>query len=239
MPSTAIIYARYSPRRHETLSNERQLQVCREFCRARGWGVADVYTDEDVSGKRALSKRPGAAAMLEALRKRPPAAGALVVHDSSRLSRELDHLVALAKLLHQQRVALHFASEGGDAVNVAQSDGFLVFAMRGVISQYQRMQTSERTRDDLRRRQARGGAVSKVPPYGYKIEGGQLVEDEREQAVIHRMIMTWHDDGYNAYQIAKELDYHKVPPRGKRWWVTAVQRIIRRESDRAKWAETA
>ena len=48
----AIIYARFSPRpdADTTLSNEKQIERGREWCRAKGYEIQDILPDEDITG---------------------------------------------------------------------------------------------------------------------------------------------------------------------------------------------
>jgi DNA invertase Pin-like site-specific DNA recombinase len=81
----AAIYCRLSQDRQQlSAAVDRQEADCRELCAARGWDVADVFVDNDVSaysGKR----RPGFEALLEAVSRGQ--CGAAVTWKSDRLAR--------------------------------------------------------------------------------------------------------------------------------------------------------
>lgn len=80
-------YARYSSDRQSPESIEDQLRKCREFAAKEGGEVlADhVYKDEELSG--AGADRPGWVKLLKAIAERPCPFDALLVDDTSRLSR--------------------------------------------------------------------------------------------------------------------------------------------------------
>ena len=83
------IYARYSTDKQNPLSIGDQVRKCREFAQSQGWEVADdhVYSDEAVSG--ATGGRFGLGRLLEAATSNAKPFAAVLVDDTSRLSRKL------------------------------------------------------------------------------------------------------------------------------------------------------
>ena len=70
----------------------------------------------------------------------------------------------------------------------------------------------------------------RAPPYGFAFgAGGKTLEPEpREQAalgVIRRLRAT----GFSVREIRARLEEWGVPPRGSRWHLTTLQRILRRQ----------
>jgi len=89
----AAVYARFSSENQREQSIEDQVRVCKEFATRGGITVLDdhVYFDEAQSGS--IRARPG----LEALKKaaEDKQFDALLVDDSSRLSRDNQHFNTL------------------------------------------------------------------------------------------------------------------------------------------------
>jgi hypothetical protein len=64
-------------------------------------------------------------------------------------------------------------------------------------------------------------------PYGYRARSGQLVEDDREQAVLRR-IRRMYLRGMGWHKIAEQLNAERVPTKcGGRWWPTTIANYVR------------
>ena len=120
----SAIYTRISQDDGTALGVQRQEQDCRALAESRGWTVARVFTDNDVSATRA-KVRPAYRDMLAGIE-----AGefdALIVYDVDRLTRtprELEDVIDLA-----DRRGLALASVGGE-VDLATPQGRLTARIR-------------------------------------------------------------------------------------------------------------
>jgi DNA invertase Pin-like site-specific DNA recombinase len=89
--------------------------------------------------------------------------------------------------------------------------------VQGVINELDRNMIRKRLRDGRRVKRERGGYVGGRPPYGYRAEGGELVEDEGEQQVIRR-IRDLADSGFSTRAIADVLNAEgETLKSGGRW----------------------
>jgi DNA invertase Pin-like site-specific DNA recombinase len=247
MKERAIIYTRYSPRPNETQSAERQLHACRSYCEMRGFQVArdGEYCDPEETGAMMIDKRPQGARMMKRFRKRPPDAQHMIVHDISRLGRDLIDVVTTVKYFKKRKIQIHFVNLGGNAINAATPAGMYIIQGLAAFAEYQRADISERTREDVRRRQAMGQLVSRRPPYGMKVDDRtgiaeegkrQLVVDEDARRVIDEIIIPARKDKATYQQIANTLNRQKIPsPGGAEWAKAAVKRVCDREEDRKRW----
>jgi site-specific DNA recombinase len=85
--------------------------------------------------------------------------------------------------------------------------------------------TAERTTAALRYKKTHGQVYNHAP-YGFNAEGGVLVPDRTEQAVIARMA-TLRKEGTSYNEIANVLNADKVPTKqGGIWRSQTVKNII-------------
>jgi site-specific DNA recombinase len=74
------------------------------------------------------------------------------------------------------------------------------------------------------------GHVRGVPPYGYVVVGGKLVENPKEQQLVQRVLTQWRS-GKSFNAIAKTLNGQGVRTRsGKIWEHSIVRSIIQRNT---------
>ena len=174
--------------------------------------ILDEYCDQGISAK-SLRGRPGALAALEAVRS-GKAAG-LLVAKMDRLSRSVVDGASLMEQAAREGWALHFADLDIDTSTPAGE-----MAANIIISgsQYERRLISQRTRDALAAKRARGerlGAAPALPPE------------------VTRRIIAERQQGRTFQAIAGGLMTDKVPTaRGKaRWYPATIKAVL--ESDNA------
>jgi site-specific DNA recombinase len=128
------IYSRFSSNRQSPASITDQNRKCEQFAAARGWTVLaeHVYSDAATSGT--ISDRAGLAKLLAAAETKPRPFDAILVDDSSRLSRKLSDALLFSERLKFAGVRLVFVSQGFDS-DSEQSD--ILMAVHGITdSQY-------------------------------------------------------------------------------------------------------
>jgi DNA invertase Pin-like site-specific DNA recombinase len=129
-PSAAAIYCRISSDPDETrLGVARQEQDCRELAERKGWPVAKLYVDNDISAAGS-KRRPAYAELLEAIEF--GAIDAVITWDLDRLHRrpiELEEFFAVC-----DKAGVHqLASVGGD-VDLSTGEGMLVARIKGAVA---------------------------------------------------------------------------------------------------------
>ena len=112
MCTRAAIYARYSSDNQREASIEDQVRTCTARVVAEGWDVVQVYTDAAISGATTL--RPGYQQLLQDARSH--AFDVVMSEALDRLSRDLEDVAALYKLLAFSDVRLMALEEGEIAV---------------------------------------------------------------------------------------------------------------------------
>ena len=133
-----------------------QRQRIEATCAREGFALIDTLPEKDVSGGAPLDKRPGlsqAVAMVEAGQ-----AQVIVVAYFDRLFRSLEVQAEVAKRVEAAGGML-FAADVGE-VRSDTASGWITSSMLGVVAEYHRRTTRERTTEAKRRSVANG-----VPPF--------------------------------------------------------------------------
>ena len=214
----AAVYVRISSDPSgKRLGVARQLKDCRGRAQARGWTVAGVYEDNDISaftGKR----RPAYERMLADLE--VGRADAVVVWDLDRLTRrpiELEHFLDLAD---RKRIAL--ASVGGD-VDLSTDNGRLYARIKGAVAraEIERKSARQRAANDQRAEQGRPHCGRR--PFGYT---SAYEVDDAEAPEIHRAVESLLAGG-SLRGIVKDMAARGVlTTAGNPWKPTELRRLL-------------
>jgi len=204
-----------------------QEQAIGRWARAHDHRVVSICRDEAQSGTIAFTERPGIACALDAL-KQGQADGVIVLN-----------LGRISRLLTDQEAALQVAWRHGGRVFTVESGEVLAddpddpmrTAMRqmaGVFFQLDRAMIVKRLRDGRRHKAEAGGHAQGKPPYGWKAQDGELVEDPDEQATLTRMLELARQ-GLSLRAVGEQLQAEGRRPRGGGdWHPNTVARITRR-----------
>lgn len=178
----ALGYARRSKEAGErTISLEDQRVRIADYCRAQGWTLEEVVTDDGVSG--------GRRERLDRLAERVRATGAkaIVVYHLDRFARDLAATLDYVRRFSRRGVELHVVGRG--RVEAETAAGFIVTAVEGLAAEHYRRVISEKTRDALSRLRANGRRVSRFAPYGFRLApDGQLAANLAERTVVGRIV---------------------------------------------------
>lgn len=132
----------------------------------RGEGVARLFSDPGVSGAMPLSKRPGGALLLTALRR----GDVVIAAKMDRMFRSASDALVTVEDLAERGVSLILADIGIEPVT-ENGTAKLFFSMLAAFAEFERTRIAERTDDGRRGKRARGGHVGGSAPYGYRVEG--------------------------------------------------------------------
>lgn len=225
MSNRTLIYARVSTEDQvEKYGLPVQLRSCREYAKLQGYEVVAEICDEGISG--ATLDRPGLSRVREMARTRQ--VDVVLMLDVDRLSRQL-----LALLQVKQEIELCARLEFVVSTFENSPSGELFFGIRGVVGQYERALTRQRTMRGQRERVLAGLMVGGRVPYGYRYEpgeqrrySGRLVIDDARAAVV-REIFAWCLAGVSLRETAERLTQRAVPSScGKPWGHTTVRWIL-------------
>jgi len=195
---------------------------------ARGLQLVAIECDEGVSGRS--TDRPGLDAALEAV---VAGGGVLIARNLSRVSRRASLTHAVILLLDHARADLVLLDEGIDTASGGVC-GRLILGVLASVAQHQAEQGAETTKAVLRHLRQQGRRTGGSVPFGYRAEGGVLVQVPSEQYIISRM-REMNRAGLGVRRIAQRLDAEGLAPRGvrsngapktRRWHPTQVHRIL-------------
>lgn len=209
-----------------------QEQQVRECCEHAGFRLVEVMRDEGVSGGLDAEDRPGLAEALNMLQ--ADEADVLVVAKLDRLARTLTvQEAALAHVWrHGKRV---WACDLGEVLEDDPDDPMrtAMRQMSGVFAQLERGMIRARMRAGKARKAEEGGYVGGAPPYGYRADGGELVEDPREQDAL-RLMRRMRRKRESLRAIAEALTEAGYPTKrgADSWHPMAVSRILKADRRR-------
>lgn len=222
-PRVAVGYTRVS-------TDEQHLGPAAQRAQIEAWAaregitVAAWHSDAGVSGAAEIDERPGlVAALADVVRLR---AGVLAIAKRDRLARDVAIAAAVERTVGRSGARVQTADGTGNGDTPA--DAFMRHMLDGVAA-LERAQIAARTKAALAVLRARGD-VSNHPPFGYRAEGGRLVADEAEQAVL-AAVREARARGLTVRAIALELERAGiVSRRGKPLHFTAVADLVRADA---------
>jgi len=180
--SKAIGYVRVSTEEQarEGISIEAQEERIRALATAKGWNLLEIVKDPGYSGKN-LS-RPGIMSLIDSCRR--GTVNVVIVNKVDRLTRKQKDLwYLLEDIFYKNQVGFVSVTESFDSTTAA---GTAFLGMIGVFAQLERDLVSERTREALNHKRAKGGWVGRSPT-GFRInEEGRLEADPEALKMIAR-----------------------------------------------------
>jgi DNA invertase Pin-like site-specific DNA recombinase len=202
-----------------------QRKAVRDYCKTNSLRLLDIASDQGISGSNGLDTRPGLAAAI--VRIEDHEANGLVVYRLDRLARDL---------MLQETIIAKLRQAGATVLSVTEADvdseeptRVMVRQILGAVAQYERATIRQRVMGGKAAKVAAGGYGGGRPPYGWRAEGRELVEDADEQAVIAFMRQL-HEEGFSLRQIVARLeDAGHRPKLGRRWHPAAVNAILARQ----------
>ena len=202
----------------QALGVQRQERACRDLAAAKGWDVAQVFADNDVSATRS-KVRPAYQAMLRAVESGQ--VRRIVVWDLDRLTRKPSELEAFMDLADRHQVEL--ANVTGD-VDLSSVHGRMVARIKGAVARAEVEKMSERLRATFDQRVEQGRPTGRRS-YGWNTDGTPR-EDEAE---VVREIVRRIGQSEAVSEIVRDLNARGVPaPASERWRTGGVRSIARR-----------
>ncbi len=232
-----ILYCRVSTEEQASsgLGLEAQEAKGRAYAALYGLELVDVVIDAGVSAKSL--DRPGLREALAKLDDRQ--ADGLLVAKLDRLTRSVRDLGALIDDYFGEKRGLRLLAVD-DQIDTKTAGGRLVLNVLASVSQWEREVIGERTRAALAVKKARGERAG-ATTYGMRVAADgahtrrckgigcpgclNLDPDPTEQGAL-AIIRELRAAGLGPHRIIQELTKAGVPPRGSKWHLTSVQRIL-------------
>jgi putative DNA-invertase from lambdoid prophage Rac len=208
----------------EGQSLEVQRRSIEGYAMMLGKKIDHLFVESGVSGSIRLQDRPEGGRMMTSLK-----AGDMVITPKlDRMFRSALDALDVLKIFKSRDVQLHMLDLGGDVTGNGISK--LVFTILSAVAEAERDRTTERIKevkaDQKRHNKFLGGKL----PYGYqvdKLNGNQLVPDERQQKFIEAMLAGAAERyPLRAIQMAVFNLSHHFPPIEKPSLVT-ISRILK------------
>ena len=201
-------------------SLEAQRAKIEAWCLVNDYELTAIHEDAGISGTKA--NREGLQEAIQAAGK----GAALVVYSLSRLTRNTRHMLHLSEQLEKQGTDLVSLTE---KIDTTTATGKMVFRMLAVLNEFERDQISDRTKEVLRYKKAKGEKYAPVP-FGYKEVNGRLVEVQREANIVAE-ILELREQGHTLAGIADTLNTRGIEgKRGGKWYASTVSYLIKRQA---------
>ena len=189
-----------------------------------GWEMVDVYADEGITGTR-MDKREDFNRLLTDCRKGK--VDKVLVKSISRFARNTRDCLASLRELLRLGVSVQFEKENIDTGTLTTE---LMVSVSGSLAQQESISISQNQRMSYQRRMERGEFITCYAPYGYDIQGKELVIN-KEQAEIVCYIFNQYINGWSIEQIADDLTKKRIPTGfgQERWWDYPIRYILKNE----------
>ena len=190
-PKRAALYVRVSTDEQaaEGYSLDAQKSILEDHCLAEGLDIAAVYEDDGYSGRNV--SRPAYRRMMEDM----DSWDVLVVLKMDRIHRNSRNFMAMMDELVKNRKEFVSCYEALDTSNAL---GRFVVDMIQRMAQLESEQIGERTKIGMREKAENLGSESTgkttmgfTPPFGYRLEEGNLVDDPEEMDVVCDMFSSY------------------------------------------------
>ena len=191
----------------ESESIQNQKQMLTDYCNEKGWGIYDIYCDEDYSG--ADRDRPDYNRLLSDARNHK--FDIVLCKTQSRFTREMEHVEKYINFLFPLW-GVRFISVV-DGVDSGENKNKKARQINGLINEWYLEDLSENIKSTLLMKRRAGMWVGAFAPYGYKKDPKDkhhLVIDE-EAAEVVRYIYQLYISGYGKTAIARILNEKGIP----------------------------
>jgi DNA invertase Pin-like site-specific DNA recombinase len=162
----AAVYVRLSQdRTGDSLGISRQAELCEKVAAERGWPVAEIYEERNISAYNG-ARRPAFERLLEDIE-----AGrrdAVIAVDQDRLARRLGELNRLIELCADKRVPIVLLS---GELDTTTADGVLRAHILGAVAQNESAKKSERIKRQRDQAAKLGRFTGGTRPYGFETDG--------------------------------------------------------------------
>jgi len=218
--SSAIAYLRRSKKSDgKTVSLDEQQAACLKYASEIGLTIVQTIRDDGISG----GDRERFTRIFDALQ----GTGAKVVlcYHIDRFARDMAALLDTLAEYKKKNIQLWVLDRG--RIETSKSSDFLLLGMEGMVAQYMRMVTGEKTKAALEHLKRAGRRYSGKAPYGLEFNGNQLQPNEHEASIL-KLIDAKRD--WPTRRLKRYLESGGHSPRnGKEWSTGTLWNLQRRE----------
>ena len=192
------IYSRVS-----THDQDEQLQVprLREFCSRLGYEIIQEYSDE-ASGKNA--NRPGWKALLSDARRGE--FSAVIVTKLDRVMRSLTQLLDVLQEFEKRRISIITLDQG--TIDMSSANSRLQIGIIAMVAEWEREIISERTKEALQAKKARGVVLGRVPAkFNVRMAALMRLDGRKWTEIAERLGVNPSTLKNHRKEIEKEMDH--------------------------------
>ena len=210
------------------VSLEAQRSKIAAYCSLYDYKLVGIH--EDIGSGKTMDRSGLDAALQDLCSNR---AKGLVVVKLDRLTRNVADLSALIDGWFSPKAKCEAELVSiTEHIDTTTASGRLVINMMGVISQWEREQTAERTVEALSYKK-KNGKVYGPTPFGFDREGDDLIDNEYEQELIAWMLDR-REEKWGWKRIAGSLNSQDIPSKnGGRWHANTVRGVVGRAQARS------
>lgn len=195
------------------------------YCELHDLELVCVFEDRGISGK-STNGRPGLHKAIEGACTAP--GGVLVVYSLSRLARSTRDAIDITERIDKCGADLASISERIDS---STPTGRFFYRVMASLGELERDQVSERTKDALAHKRAKGERISGRIPFGFDLHDDSvtLLKNAAEQRTI-KIIQRLRKKGLSLRAIGTELEKRGTPAKnGGKWHPKVLRDILDRE----------
>jgi DNA invertase Pin-like site-specific DNA recombinase len=192
------LYARVSTANGQ--DPEMQLRELRDFCKSRGWTVADEFVDRGVSG--AKDSRPELNRLMADAHKRR--FDVVVVWRFDRFARSVSHLLRALETFKALGIGFVSLSE---QVDTSTPTGKMVFTVLGAVAELERSLIAERVKAGIRNARAKGQRVGRPPLRQFTdADVAKMRRERRNRASVRKLAREYGTTEFMVNKILAQRD---------------------------------
>jgi site-specific DNA recombinase len=216
----AAIYARVSlDRTGQSLSPERQVVLCQQAAKSRGWEVVEVFEDRDISGWKEGAKRPAFDRLQTAVRQ--GRVDVVMAYSLSRLGRRATNLLEFVAFLRRHDCELSVLDLDLDSSSPL---GKMFLTITAAFAELEAELTSERVSSAHQVAAQKGEMhTGGARGFGYERDGTQRPEEAAIVVEVANRLLA----GESLRQVAFDLNARKIETTlGKEWSGPTLRQMI-------------
>lgn len=188
-PETPIVYGYIrvstSVQSKQGKSLQAQEEMIRRHCTEKGIGEPKIVCDPGYTGKTMEGRKEFMKMREEAKR-----GDTIIAYSLSRIGRSVKEISNFVDEMEKKGVRIVIIDK---EIDLSTAQGRMFFNMLATVDQFEREVDGERISAVMQSMKREGKLITKAP-YGFKIEGGKLVENEEEMKMIDLIITYIHDE---------------------------------------------
>ncbi|TFC20186.1 recombinase family protein [Cryobacterium sp. MDB2-10] len=219
----AIIYTRQSlDKTGEEAGVTRQLKDCRALAKRKKLDVVTELSDNDISATTGV-RRPSFESLLQIVEN--GGADTVIVWHPDRLYRKLTDLVRITEVAKRHGLTI-VSVQAGD-VDLSTPTGRMVAGILGSVATQEGEHRTERQKNSYKQRAEAGEWHFSRRPFGYKREGGKVVQVPEEAEVLSDVLTRYYAQATPRHAIMRHLnDLGILTPVGKPWGIIQVRDLL-------------